>query len=105
MIEICGTAEITSTHGHRVEIEAIGPLAVFCFEGAYFVVDDNCTHGLGSLSDGKVAGDEVICPFHRGAFNFRTGAPTARPCTIALKTYAVQVIGTTVCIADPNDGA
>jgi ethylbenzene dioxygenase ferredoxin component len=100
MIEICDLADVESERGHKVEIQGIGAFAVFCFEGAYFIVDDKCTHGLGSLSTGKVSGDQVICPFHRGAFNFRTGMPTARPCTIALKIYSTQLIGTKVCIVD-----
>jgi ethylbenzene dioxygenase ferredoxin component len=101
MIKICDVADIAHEHGYKVEIEGIGTLAVFFFEGSYFVVDDKCTHGVGSLSDGKISGDQVICPFHRGAFNFRTGVPTVRPCTIALKTYATHMVGTTICIADP----
>ena len=102
MIEICDVAVVTGPYGHKVDIEAIGSLAVFCFEDSYFVVDDKCTHGLGSLSDGKVLDDQVICPFHRGAFNFRTGEPTKNPCTIPLKTYPTHVIGSTICIADPG---
>lgn len=101
MIQICDAVDVTRERGYKVEIKDIGSVAVFCFEGAYFVVDDKCTHGLGSLSDGKISGDQVICPFHKGAFNFRTGVPTARPCTIALKTYPTQMVGTMVCINNP----
>ena len=101
MIEICDVTDVVGAHGHKVDIEVIGALAVFQFDGAYFVVDDKCTHGMGSLSDGKVMGDEVMCLFHRGVFNFRTGEPTGRPCTIPLKTYPAQLIGSKICIADP----
>ena len=101
LIEVCDAADVASAHGTKVEIENIGPLSVFCFEGSYFVVDDKCTHGRGSLSEGEVSGDQVVCPFHKGAFNFRTGMPTARPCTVALKTYPAHMVGTRVCITDP----
>jgi nitrite reductase/ring-hydroxylating ferredoxin subunit len=101
MIHICDTADVTAAHGYKVDVKDIGTLAVFFFEGAYFVVDDKCTHGLGSLSDGKISGDQIICPFHRGAFNFRTGLPTARPCTIALKTYQAHMVGSALYIDNP----
>lgn len=101
MIKICDVADVVGPRGKKVEIDGVGTLAVFEFEGAYYVVDDKCTHGLGSLSQGKVTGDQVICAFHRGAFNFITGEPTVRPCTIALRTYATQLVGTTICIVDP----
>ena len=102
MIRICDTSDVADDRGCKVEIEGFGVVAIFRFEGSYFVIDDQCTHGLGSLSDGKIAGDQVICPFHRGAFNFITGEPTKAPCTIALKTYQAEVVGTTICIVKPE---
>lgn len=103
MIVICDVADVGGKHGTRVDVEDIGALAVFQFEDSYFVVDDKCTHGLGSLSDGKITGDQVMCPFHRGMFNFRTGAVTKAPCTIALKTYQTCIEGTKICITDAAD--
>lgn len=100
MIKVCDVADVVGSRGLKVDIEGVATLAVFQFDDSYFVVDDKCTHGLGSLSQGKVSGDQVICPFHRGGFNFTTGEPTVRPCTIALKTYATQLVGTTICITD-----
>lgn len=101
MLQICDVSDVVGPRGHKVEVEGIGALAVFQLDGSYFIVDDKCTHGLGSLSQGKVSGAQVICPFHRGGFDFTTGEATVRPCTIALNTYPVQVIGTTICIAAP----
>ena len=101
MIEVCDVSDVEAEHGFKADVDGVGLLAVFQFEGAYYVVDDKCTHGLGSLSDGKLKDDQVICAFHRGAFNFRTGEPTKAPCTIPLRTYDVQMMGTKIYIADP----
>jgi nitrite reductase/ring-hydroxylating ferredoxin subunit len=47
--------------------------AVFNVDGEFFVTDDACTHGPGSLSEGYIEGDIVECNFHNGQFNVRTG--------------------------------
>ena len=61
--------------------------AVYNLKGEFFVTEDNCTHGMASLSDGYLEGDIIECPFHGGAFNVRTGEPAERPCVIPLKIY------------------
>lgn len=80
--------------GTAIRIEK-GPLtlAVFNLDGEFFVTDDACTHGPGSLSEGFIEGDVVECDFHNGAFNIRTGAVVTPPCMIPIKTYRTVVDG------------
>lgn len=75
-----------------LKVEKIGAsLAVFNLDGEFFVTDDACTHGPGSLSEGCIVGDHVECDFHNGAFNIRTGAVVTPPCMIPLRTYPVRI--------------
>ncbi len=78
--------------GQVIRIEK-GPLtlAVFNLDGEFFVTDDACTHGPGSLSEGCVEGDVIECDFHNGAFNIRTGAVVTPPCMVPIKTYRTVV--------------
>src|SRR6266852_1111055 len=76
-------------------------LAVFNLDGTIFVIDDVCTHGPGSLSEGYLEDDIVECNFHNGQFNIRTGAVVSPPCTVPVRTYAVVVSQGAVYI-DPN---
>ena len=78
--------------GQAIRIEK-GPLtlAVFNVDGEFFVTDDLCTHGPGSLSEGCIEGDTVECDFHNGAFNIRTGAVVTPPCMVPVKTYRTVV--------------
>ena len=78
--------------GKAIRIEK-GPLtlAVFNLDGEFFVTDDACTHGPGSLSEGCIEGDVVECDFHNGAFNIRTGDVVTPPCMIPIKTYRTVV--------------
>jgi biphenyl 2,3-dioxygenase ferredoxin subunit len=66
-------------------------LAVFNVEGEFFVTDDACTHGPGSLSEGYIEGDVVECNFHNGQFNIKTGEVVSPPCMVPVKTYRTIV--------------
>lgn len=89
-IELCCTADVESGCALRVETEGL-VLAVFNVDGEFFVTDDACTHGPGSLSEGYLERDVIECNFHGGRFNIRTGEVVGPPCLIPLKTYPVAI--------------
>jgi p-cumate 2,3-dioxygenase ferredoxin subunit len=69
-----------------------GKVAIYNVDDTYYVTSDLCTHGESSLSEeGILDGAIVECGWHMGTFDVRTGAPTGRPCVVALKTYSVTV--------------
>jgi nitrite reductase/ring-hydroxylating ferredoxin subunit len=78
MLAICSTDEVPEGGAIRVEREGL-VLAVFNLAGRFFVTDDSCTHGPGSLSEGEIDGEIVECNFHNGAFHIPTGASKLRP--------------------------
>lgn len=89
-IELCKTDQVAA--GEAVKVETAGlTVAVFNIDGTFYVIDDHCTHGPGSLSEGFVDGEIVECNFHQGAFNIRTGEVAAPPCMIPIKTYTTMV--------------
>jgi biphenyl 2,3-dioxygenase ferredoxin component len=89
-IELCSVAEVEPGNALRVERGEL-TLAVFNVEGEFFVTDDACTHGPGSLSEGYMEGDVVECNFHNGQFNIKTGEVVAPPCMVPVKTYRTLV--------------
>ena len=89
-IELCPAADVTVGTPLRIEAEGL-VVAVFNLDGEYFVTDDACTHGPGSLGEGYVDGDVVECNFHGGQFNIRTGEVVAPPCMEPVKTYPTRV--------------
>jgi nitrite reductase/ring-hydroxylating ferredoxin subunit len=48
-------------------------LAVVLHKGKVYALNATCTHQGGPLEEGSVDGDELICPWHSGAFNIMTG--------------------------------
>jgi nitrite reductase/ring-hydroxylating ferredoxin subunit len=89
-IDLCGTAEVVPGNALKVETGNL-VLAVFNVDGEFFVMDDLCSHGPGSLSEGYIDGDVVECNFHNGQFNIKTGEVAAPPCMVPMKTYKTMV--------------
>ena len=87
-IDLCSTADVAPGNALKVEAGDL-TLAVYNVDGEFFVTDDACTHGPGSLSEGYIDGDVVECNFHNGQFNIKTGEVVAPPCMIPVKTYRV----------------
>jgi nitrite reductase/ring-hydroxylating ferredoxin subunit len=96
-LELCSAADVAPGTALKVEIEDLA-LAVFNVGGEFFVTDDACTHGPGSLSEGYVEDDVVECNFHNGQFNIRTGEVVSPPCMVPVKTYPAMVIDGKVTI-------
>ncbi len=88
-LELCSTDDVAPGAALKVEIEDLA-LAVFNVGGEFYVTDDACTHGPGSLSEGYIEDDVVECNFHNGQFNIRTGEVVLPPCMVPIKTYPVD---------------
>ena len=96
-IELCNADEVAPGTALMVEIDDL-VLAVFNVEGQFYVTDDLCTHGPGSLSEGYIEDDVVECNFHNGQFNIRTGEVVSPPCMVPIKTYPTLVVDGKVTI-------
>jgi nitrite reductase/ring-hydroxylating ferredoxin subunit len=100
MLSLCAANEVPEGGALKVERDGL-IVAVFNLGNQFYVTDDACTHGPGSLSEGEIDGDIVECNFHNGCFNIKTGEVTAPPCMVPLRTYRAQVIEGQVCIEAP----
>lgn len=96
---IARTQDVEVGYALQVPIDGREPVAVVRLDEGFFVIDDTCTHGAASMSEGDVVGCEIECPFHNGRFDVRTGVPTAFPCVKALMIYPVKVEGDEVYAA------
>jgi len=98
-IRLCSTDDVDFGCAIRVEAGDL-ELAVFNVGGVFYVTDDQCTHGPGSLSEGYIDSDchTIECDFHNGVFDLKTGAVVAPPCMIPVRTYKVIIEGDDVLI-------
>jgi nitrite reductase/ring-hydroxylating ferredoxin subunit len=89
---LCKTGDLAPGSVLKVE-RPEGALAVYNLDGEFFATDDRCTHGLASLSAGEIVDGEIECNMHFGTFDIKTGEPRQSPCSVAIKTYKVEVRG------------
>lgn len=78
-----GTRRVVDVDGTAV--------AVFNLDGEYFAIRDACPHDGGELANGKLEGEEIICPRHGARFSVRTGAVLGPPAYEDVRSYSVRV--------------
>lgn len=73
--------------------------------GKFFAMNNRCPHMGGSLFDGQIVGDTIICPKHKTVFNIRTGKVVRNghiafiPLKVSdAKTYPVKLEGNDILV-------
>jgi nitrite reductase/ring-hydroxylating ferredoxin subunit len=84
--------ELAAGAGKLVEAQGKS-IALLYTGGHYFALDNECTHVGGSLCEGTISGDEVICPWHAARFDLRTGEVRGGPARHSVNSYPVRLQG------------
>ena len=90
-VKVAKTLEMEDESVICVEVEG-KRIALFNLGGEFCAIDNTCTHRGGPLSEGVIEGEEVVCPWHGGQFNIRTGEATGPPPCDNVTTYTVRVM-------------
>jgi 3-phenylpropionate/trans-cinnamate dioxygenase ferredoxin subunit len=90
-IDACSAADIENEGVIRFDHEGRTFAIYRSPDDDFYCTDGLCTHEKVHLADGLVMGDEVECPKHAGAFDYRTGEAIRAPVCINLKTYPTKV--------------
>ncbi|MCZ6517277.1 MAG: non-heme iron oxygenase ferredoxin subunit [Gammaproteobacteria bacterium] len=91
-VKVATTGELAPGWGKLVEVSD-KRIALFNVDGKYYAIDDECTHEGGPLSEGELAGTQVVCPWHGAAFELTTGEVVDPPADEAVARYTVRVSG------------
>ncbi len=75
-------------------------MALFNLDGAWYAIEDVCTHDGGMLTGGCVEGDQIICPRHGARFCIKTGAALTPPAYEPVSTFPVRVLNGEVQVRD-----
>ncbi len=74
-------------------------IALANVDGAYFAVDDVCTHAGCSLGgEGFLKGNTITCGCHGAKFDVKSGKVLALPATVPVNSYPVKVEGEDILI-------
>src|SRR3989337_356869 len=95
-LQLCKESEVAPGQMFRVHPAGMDPIMVCNVAGTFHAVDDECTHALASLSEGRLQGNVVFCPMHGGSFDVCSGKPKGLPCKLPLRTWPLEVTDGTV---------
>ena len=96
---VAAASEIGPGEHRVVDIDDVA-IAVFNLDGAYFAIEDVCTHDFGTLTGGCVEGGEIMCPRHGARFDIRTGEALTPPAYEPVATFPVRIHNGVVQIRD-----
>jgi 3-phenylpropionate/trans-cinnamate dioxygenase ferredoxin subunit len=82
--------ELAPGQWRRVDADGAA-IVVFNLDGAYYAIEDVCTHDGGQLTGGTVEGAEIVCPRHGARFCIRTGAALTAPAYEPTAKFPVRV--------------
>jgi len=68
-------------------------IAVARSGGAYFAIEDVCTHDGAQLTGGTIEGLEIICPRHGARFCLKTGEALTPPAYEPVRVYETKIEG------------
>ena len=94
-VKVAKTDEISPGHGKLVEAGG-KKIALFNVEGAFYAIDDTCTHVGGPLSEGSLDGKEVTCPWHGAIYDVTSGEVLSPPAPQGVARYDVRVEGSDI---------
>jgi 3-phenylpropionate/trans-cinnamate dioxygenase ferredoxin subunit len=103
VIKVCAVADLPEGEAIRLKPGTAGfdgePIAVFHVGGAFYAIDDTCTHQDASLADGYIEADcTVECPLHASCFDLRTGEPSGPPARVAVRTHSIVLQNGTIFV-------
>ena len=89
-MKIAETKDVPPGRGAAFEVEG-RRIALFNVDGRFYAISDLCPHNEGPLSEGKVEGFAVVCPWHGARFDLRTGAVLEHSAAESVKSYRLTV--------------
>jgi 3-phenylpropionate/trans-cinnamate dioxygenase ferredoxin subunit len=88
---ICPEADIKPGRAIRVTIAGTAIAIAKAKDGKVYAIDDKCSHGEISLSEGFVDNETIECWAHGAKFSLETGAALTLPAFEPVAVYEVFV--------------
>lgn len=99
-VKVASAADVAE--GQVRVVEAGGKRFALCqSDGAFYAVDDRCTHDNGPLGEGQLVDGEIECPRHGARFDVHTGKAMCLPAVGYVATYPVEVRNGEIFIGIP----
>jgi nitrite reductase/ring-hydroxylating ferredoxin subunit/uncharacterized membrane protein len=89
-VPVLADAELRESEMKRVDAGGV-PVLLVRREGEVCALANTCSHLGGPLSEGKLEGDVVQCPWHGSRFNVRDGSVVDGPATFPQPCFEARV--------------
>jgi len=103
-VKVAQTSELTAGNKLKVTLEDKA-LLLTNIGDVYYAIDNKCPHMGGSLADGTLEGENIICPRHGSVFSVKTGKFVSPGKLLFMKvhthdtnSYPVKVEGTDILV-------
>lgn len=100
-VDVAAAEEFPPGARRVVDVDGVQILVVN-LDGAYFALEDVCTHDGTPIGEGDVHGDEITCPRHGARFCLRTGRALCAPAYEPIPTFPVRISAGIVQVRDPR---
>jgi 3-phenylpropionate/trans-cinnamate dioxygenase ferredoxin subunit len=90
-LRICALEDIKPGKSIRVKVGDVAIAVVRTPNGDVKALDDKCSHGEISLSEGFIDNETIECWAHGAKFDLNTGKPLSLPAYEPVATYEVLI--------------
>ena len=90
-ITFCGVDEISPGTRELFDLDQ-GSIIVFNVDGAFYAIENRCSHEEVELDHGLLDGCVLECPKHGATFDLASGAALTPPAYSPIKVYPVRII-------------
>lgn len=90
-LRICALEDIKPGKSIRVKIGDVAVAVIRTPNGEVKALDDKCSHGEISLSEGFIDNETIECWAHGAKFDLNTGKPLSLPAYEPVATYEVLI--------------
>ena len=98
-VRVAEAVDIPAGEGRVVDAEGKA-LALFNVGGAFYALDNACSHRGGPLGEGDLDGTMVVCPWHAWRWDVKTGANANNP-AVKMACFPVSLDGGAVYVELP----
>lgn len=67
-------------------------IALCNVDGAFYAIENVCTHDGGPLGEGRLSDHSIECPRHGARFDVRTGDVIRLPAVIPVRSFPIRVL-------------
>lgn len=87
----CHESDVEPADVMQVTLDGVDLAIARDSDGSWHALDDQCTHGNVSLSDGDVEDGGIECWKHGSVFDLETGQPRSLPAIAPVAVYSIKV--------------